>query len=109
MAELDAARNAELAIDTHVDSTGAHVVNVSGELDISTAPGLEASVARITAELPERLIFDLSELRFMDSAGIAVLIAAAAKADTVRLRNPSPIIRRVVGISGLSDVLPIES
>jgi anti-anti-sigma factor len=45
----------------------------------------------------------------MDSAGIAVLIGAAAKLQHVRLRNPSPAVRRVVEITGLSDVLPIES
>lgn len=109
MAELDNDHATELVIATRVDATGAHVVTVSGELDIATAAELEASIAQITAAYPDRLVFDLSELRFMDSAGIAVLIAAAAKANTVRLRNPSPIIRRVVEISGLCDVLPIES
>jgi anti-anti-sigma factor len=55
------------------------------------------------------LIFDLSRLRFMDSAGIAVLIGAAAKVKAVHLRDPSPIVRRVIEVTGLSDVLPIES
>jgi anti-sigma B factor antagonist len=109
MAELDTNHAAELVVATRLDATGAPVVTVSGELDISTAADLEASIAQITAEHPDRLVFDLRELRFMDSAGIAVLISAAAKANTVRLRHPSPIIRRVVEISGLCDVLPIES
>jgi len=109
MAELDSDRRAEVVIDTRLDPTGAPIVIVSGELDISTAPSLEAIVASLTAEHPERLIFDLSDLRFMDSAGIAVLIGAAAKVNAVRLRNPSQTIRRVVEITGLSAVLPIES
>jgi anti-sigma B factor antagonist len=109
MAELAGDGPAELVIDTGVDPTGARVVTVSGELDISNAGSLEATVASITAGRPERLIFDLSGLRFMDSAGIAVLIGASGKADAVQLRDPSPIVRRVVELTGLSSVLPIES
>jgi anti-sigma B factor antagonist len=109
MAELESAQPAELVIDTGVDQAGTRLVTVSGELDISNAASLEATVASITAESPERLIFDLSGLRFMDSAGIAVLIGAAAKVNVVQLRDPSPIVRRVVQMTGLSSVLHIES
>jgi len=109
MAELDSDRHAELVIDTAVDAAGTRIVTVSGELDISNAPSLEATVVSITAERPERLVFDLSGLRFMDSAGIAVLIGAAAKANVVQLRDPSPIVRRVIELTGLSSVLHIES
>jgi anti-anti-sigma factor len=109
MAELDDDRIAEVAIDTRSDPTGVAIVTVSGELDISNAGTLEHAVASITAEHPERLIFDLSGLRFMDSAGIAVLLDAAGKVKAVHLRDPSPAVRRVVELTGLSDVLSIES
>jgi len=110
MAELSGDRVAEVVIDTAVDGSGAPIITVSGELDISNAASLQSKVGSIiTAERPARMIFDLSGLRFMDSAGIAVLIGAASKVDVVRLRNPSPIVRRVVELTGLSAVLPIES
>jgi anti-sigma B factor antagonist len=109
MADLDGDRPAECVIDTRVDRTGAAIVTLSGELDSSNAGSLAATVASITAERPERLIFDLSGLRFMDSAGIAVLVGAAAKVNAVHLRDPSPIVRRVVEATGLSGVLPVES
>jgi anti-sigma B factor antagonist len=96
-------------IDTRVDPSGAPIVKLSGELDSSNVGMLEATVASITADRPERLIFDLSGLRFLDSAGIAVLIGAAAMVNAVHLRDPSPIVRRVVEVTGLSDVLLIES
>jgi anti-anti-sigma factor len=44
----------------------------------------------------------------MDSAGIAVLVGVAAKVNAVQLRQPSPAVRRVVELTGLSGVLPIE-
>jgi anti-sigma B factor antagonist len=109
MAELDSERAAEVAIDARVDPTGVVIVTVSGDLDISNASTLEQAVASITAERPERLIFDLSGLRFMDSAGIAVLLDCAGKVNTIRLRDPSPAVRRVVELTGLTDVLSIES
>jgi anti-sigma B factor antagonist len=109
MAELDGGRAADAAIKMGSDATGAAVVTVSGDLDISNADALEATVTSITATRPERLIFDLSGLRFIDSAGITVLLGAAAKVKDVRLRKPSPAVRRVVELTGLAEVLPIES
>jgi anti-anti-sigma factor len=100
---------AELEIATRMDPSGDPIIVLSGELDMSTAGPLEQTVASVMAGLPARLIFDLSELRFMDSAGIAVLVGATKKVDTVNLRNPSPIVARVIELTGLSDVLPIDS
>jgi anti-anti-sigma factor len=112
MAELDAEPDSEppttVEIDTQVDPSGTQIVTLRGELDSSNATSLVAAVASITAQRPQRLIFDLAGLSFMDSAGIAVLINTATKT-SVSLRNPSPIIRRVLGATGLADVLPIES
>ena len=108
MAELDADQPAEAVIQTGSDPSGVPVVTVSGELDMSNADALEAAVAAIAAAGPDRLIFDLSGLRFMDSAGIAVLIGASAEVKSVRLRAPSLAVRRVVELSGLSEILPIE-
>lgn len=96
-------------IDMHLDAMGAQVVVLAGELDSSNAASLKERVASISPQPTQRLIFDLTGLRFMDSAGIAVLIGAAAQANSVSLRNPSPIIRRVLEATGLSSVFSIES
>jgi anti-anti-sigma factor len=58
----------------------------------------------ITATPPSRLTFDLTRLRFIDSAGLAVLVAAAATT-TVTVRNPSEIVRSVIEATGLATVL----
>jgi anti-anti-sigma factor len=108
MAQLDGDRAAEAAIKTLSDPTGNPIVRVSGDLDISNADALEATVTSIAAARPGRLVFDLSALRFIDSAGITVLLGATAKVKDVRLRRPSPAVRRVVELTGLAEVLPIE-
>jgi anti-sigma B factor antagonist len=108
MGDLDADRAAEVAVDTHIDPAGVPIVTITGELDSSNASSQEAAIASIAAAHPERLIFDLSGLRFMDSAGIAVLVGIAATVDSVQLRDPSHTVRRVIDVTGLSNVLPIE-
>jgi anti-sigma B factor antagonist len=107
MAELEA-EPPTVQIDTHLDPTGAQVVVLSGELDTSNAALLQERVESLAPQPAQRLIFDLGGLRFMDSAGIAVLLGAEAKASSVSLRNPSPIIRRVLETTGLSAVFSIE-
>jgi anti-anti-sigma factor len=107
MAELEP-EPATMQIDTHLDPMGAQVVVLSGELDSSNAASLQERVASLPPPPVRSLIFDLTGLRFMDSAGIAVLIGAAARASSVSLRNPSPIIRRVLETTGLSTVFSIE-
>jgi anti-anti-sigma factor len=108
MAELEP-EPAAVQIDMHLDPSGAQVVALAGELDSSNAASLQERLASISPQPDRQLIFDLTGLRFMDSAGIAVLIGATAQASSVSLRNPSPIIRRVLDATGLSSVFSIES
>jgi anti-sigma B factor antagonist len=105
MAELEGA--AQLRVGTHLDAEGARVVSVSGELDSSNADQLGTTMAALAADPPARLIFDLAGLRFMDSAGIAVLVRAATEVETVQIRDPSPIVRRIIEVTGLTGVLRI--
>jgi anti-sigma B factor antagonist len=106
--ELTGGRAAEVAIDTAIDAGGVPLITVEGELDSSNVASLEATIASVTAERPAQLVFDLSGLRFMDSAGISALIGAAAKADAVHLRRPSAPVTRVIELTGLSRILPTE-
>jgi anti-anti-sigma factor len=107
MAELDDDLGGEATIATEVDAAGDPVVVVSGEIDMSNASALSAAIAPITATQPSRLTFDLTGLRFIDSAGIAVFLTAAATT-TVSLRNPSAIVRTTIEATGLSTVLRME-
>jgi anti-anti-sigma factor len=97
-----------VVIDTGIDGE-VPLITVVGELDSSNVAALEATISSVTAGRPGQLVFDLSGLRFMDSAGISALIGAAAKVDAVRLRQPSAAVRRVIELTGLSGVLPTES
>jgi anti-sigma B factor antagonist len=100
--------SARVEIERDSDSSGAPVIAVSGELDISNAGELEEAITAVAATEPKRLVFDLARLRFIDSAGIAVLLRATRAAADVSLRDPSPAVRKLVELTGLADVLSIE-
>ena len=108
MAKLGGAGGAEAAVSTSVDGDGVAIIALAGELDVSNVDELQAQIAPVLDQNPDRLVFDLTELTFMDSSGIAVLLQVAARIDDVRLRNPTQIVRRLVASTGLTDVLPIE-
>jgi anti-sigma B factor antagonist len=85
---------------------GRVVVDVRGELDLATAPELEATLAR-SLDTGQDVIVDLRGLQFMDSSGLRVLVAARAHAAERDLRfalvRPAAggPIARILSIAGV--------
>ncbi|MEW2575851.1 STAS domain-containing protein [Streptomyces syringium] len=52
------------------------VLRVSGEMDLVTSPAVRQHVHGAVAEGRRSLVLDLGEVRFCDSSGVGVLIAA---------------------------------
>ncbi len=96
------------AVERMADPSAQLVVRVSGEIDISNADALGRELERMIGPDRPALVVDMAELTFMDSSGIAMLLHAAARADSVAVRNPSDLIRRVIDATGLTDVLPTD-
>ena len=88
------------------------VVALRGELDFDEAPRLARALDELRADGECDLVVDLSELTFIDSSGISVLVgaakAAAAEGGTVVLVAPTPHVRRVFDIVNLSEIVAIE-
>src|SRR6202044_3157048 len=97
MAGLDASNTAEMAFDLNVVDRSELVVALSGELDITNVDRLQAAVSDALDRSPERLVVDLSRLRFADSSGIALWVQWSTLVDDIELREPSPLLRRVIG------------
>lgn len=79
---------------------------VAGELDLANAGTLERELERLTDNGVENVKLDLRELEFIDSTGIAVLVAAhrrlAERDSRMQLiRSRAPAVRRVIEITGL--------
>jgi len=85
-------------------SDGVVVVSLAGELDLYNANTVRETLLECCAESPERLIVDLSAVRFIDSTALGVLIEARTRLANRRgflLAAPGLETRRALEISGL--------
>lgn len=86
------------------------ILNVSGRLDTTTAPSLEAAVAESVAAC-EHLVLDFAGLEYISSAGLRVILKAqkamAAKGG-MKLLHVNETIMEIFEITGFSDILTIE-
>jgi anti-sigma B factor antagonist len=89
---------------------GARVMHVVGEIDTLTAPILRS---RLDEHLPETplLVLDLTDVTFLGSAGLAVLVAAKDQADgfnhRFRVVPGSRIVTRALEATGLLGLFDI--
>jgi anti-sigma B factor antagonist len=77
------------------------VVTVGGEVDLLSAAKLAKALQAATAGSRARcLVVDMTDLTFIDSSGLGVLIAAQSRAsalgDSVVLVQPPPLVRRLL-------------
>ena len=82
---------------------------VGGEIDISNAKDLKAKLEASLAEARQSIALDLSELKYIDSTGLGVIIGvySAIKKDglSVKVVNPRDNVKKLLNISGLDSVL----
>ena len=88
------------------------VVLVSGEVDIQTSPMLEEHLRAVLDQGHRALAVDLSDVSFLDSTGLSVLVAALQRCRSagggLRLISPQPNVRRVLDITGLAATFGVE-
>jgi len=88
---------------------GVTVVEVRGELDLYTAPGLRCVLLRTRAR---EVVLDLSAVTFLDTAALGVLVGchewAARRGGRLRLVCPQPFLRKVFRITGLDRVFALH-
>jgi anti-sigma B factor antagonist len=85
-------------------SNAAVVVSLAGELDLYNANTVREALLACCAEAPERLIVDLSGVKFIDSTALGVLIEARTRLANRKgflLAAPGLETRRALEISGL--------
>ncbi len=90
---------------------GHAVVRLKGELDIATVDDLRDDLRKARHAYGEHVILDLTDLEFMDSKGLSVIVgchkAVTANGGSLALVAPRPIVRRTLEITGLSGRLPV--
>jgi anti-anti-sigma factor len=90
------------------------VVRVHGEIDLSNAHEVSSAIGIAMGQEARGLVVDLSEITYLDSAGVALLLRLAerlrARRRQLHLVAPrgSPV-RRVLDFTGVPQVIPLEA
>jgi len=98
---------------TQVTQTGeATVISVRGEIDLATCDRLRNAIEPHMG--PEQtIVLDLSEVEFMDSSCLRMLIEArttlTADRGSLILRNPSEAAHRLLSAAGATDLLDTDA
>jgi anti-anti-sigma factor len=95
-----------LAVAAHAADDGSVVLFATGDIDLATVGQFrEAALAALVAHRPTLLVIDLGSVSFLDLAGVSALIEvhrrAAATGAAVVVRDPQPIVRRVLDLTGV--------
>jgi anti-sigma B factor antagonist len=93
-----------LVIDC-AEEPGLPVIRLAGELDLSNAAQVRAAVQAALAGRSDRVALDLAGLEFMDSSGIAMLLALSQQVREVEVRHAAGAVLRVIQVTGLDQVL----
>ena len=83
---------------------------LSGRLDTTTAPELEAELKRSIGGVTE-LVLDFTNLEYLSSAGLRVILAAQKvmnQQGAMVIRHVNDTIMEVFEVTGFTDILTIE-
>lgn len=83
---------------------------LTGRLDTNSSPALEAELKQSVSGVKE-LIFDFSEVEYISSAGLRILLAAQKvmnRQGSMKLIGVNEDVMEVFEITGFSDILTIE-
>ncbi len=85
-------------------------ISLEGRLDTTTAPQLDDDLKTSLGGV-ENLIFDFSNLEYISSAGLRVLLSAQKvmnKQGSMVVKNVSEEINEIFEVTGFIDILTIE-
>ncbi|WP_319432525.1 STAS domain-containing protein [Mycobacterium sp. RTGN5] len=84
------------------------VISVAGVVDMLTSPQLETSITTSLSKNPTAIIVDMSDVEFLASAGMGVLVAARDKASAeigFGVVASGPATSRPLKLVGLADII----
>jgi anti-sigma B factor antagonist len=95
---------------------GIHLLQVHGELDLSTATQLEGPLDEAVASEDAAVLIDLADCQFIDSTGIALIVRAWQRVDSAAgnggkgglvLCCQNEQVRRILEVTGLEHSLRV--
>jgi anti-anti-sigma factor len=103
----------DLATVDVVSHESVTIVRIRGEIDLSNADDVLGTIERAFDETSPGLVVDLSELEYVDSAGVRLLFRAArlvtsAGGRFVAVVAPGSHVLRVLELAETSSFFPLE-
>lgn len=98
-----------LTIDINKDNE-ILIVSLNGRLDTNTASDLEEKIKENISGI-EVLIFDLSSLSYISSAGLRILLLSQKimnKQGKMIVKNVTETVSEIFSLTGFSEILKIE-
>lgn len=88
-------------------------IGISGEIDLENAETVEEQLAAAIPNQTTAVVLELASLEYLDSAGLRVLFALAARLEVLQILlrvdvPPGSPARRVLQLSGFEGVAALE-
>lgn len=89
------------------------VLALAGDLDIASAPALKRHLDDAATTGSGRVVVDLSEVEFLDSTGLRVLLTARQRlherGQELRLRPGPPVVQRLFELTQTAELFQFEA
>lgn len=99
-----------MKIESKMEDKNTLVVQVSGELDLSTAEQFKLQVEQALANgKAQNLILDLSGVNFIDSSGLGVILGryktVTQNNGIIAIVNPKASVKKILELSGILRII----
>jgi anti-anti-sigma factor len=99
-------------VETHAEDGSMHIA-LSGEIDLANAAAVEDEIREAVSHQPSAVSVDLTDLTYLDSAGIRILFTLASRLKPLRivlelivpLDSPT---RRLIELSGFESLAALR-
>jgi anti-sigma B factor antagonist len=100
----------QMSSETRDDTT--HLIHVKGEIHVSTAPEFAARLDEAIATDATAVVLDLTEVEFIDSTGLTVLLnglrSVTLRGGRLAMAISNPTVMRLFEITRLDSTFDIE-
>ena len=113
MSTSDRGNSENLRVTAAAAPDGGVVLQLAGELDLSTVSIFVEALDELLDGDPTRIELDMSELSFIDSSGVGAYVTAhrraQAKGSRLWVGERSGLVQRVLQLSGVEEALAQEA
>ena len=84
------------------------IIELTGEIDMKCSPKVKDKLKEILSQKPDSVVVDMTEVSFMDSSGLAVLVGALKRSRTnnskLKLAGATKVVKDIFEICRLDTI-----